>query len=197
METKCHFKNRKDAKKRRVVQMYGRESDGNAYIRKRQGRAGEKREWRRGGRLMALLATFCVSVLFLSGCATTSREEIKLRDLDFTVLGEEKIPEELKAKIEEVKQAPFQFTYQDGEDLYICVGYGQQETGGYSIAVEELYLTDTAIMVDTSLLGPDISEKSNKVPSYPYIVLKTQFLDQPVLFALTVDSVFLYNIRQS
>ena len=84
--------------------------------------------------------------------------------------------------IEEKKSAPFQITYTDNENLYICVGYGQQETGGYSIAVEELYLTDTNICVDTTLLGPEASEKSNKTPSYPFIVLKTEFLEQTVIF---------------
>jgi hypothetical protein len=143
-----------------------------------------KRSWHKKGlnsRLLSLIACGAV-ILCLAGCASSSSEKIKLRDLDFTVLGEEKIPEELKAQIEEAKQEPFQFTYQDEENLYICVGYGQQETGGYSIAVEELYLTDTAVMADTSLLGPDNSEKSSNTPTYPYIVIKTQLLDQPVIF---------------
>lgn len=120
--------------------------------------------------------------LILSGCTLLSEEKLKLRDLDFTVLSEEKIPEELKTKLEEGKSAPFQFTYQDDAFLYICIGYGQQETGGYSIAVNELYLTDTNICVSTSLLGPEPSERSNKTPSYPYIVLKTELLEQTVIF---------------
>lgn len=120
--------------------------------------------------------------LFLAGCTLLSEEKIKLRDLDFTVLSEEKIPQELKTKIEEAKSAPFQFSYQDEAFLYICVGYGQQETGGYSIAVNELYLTDNNICVNTSLLGPEPSEKTNKTPSYPYIVLKTELLEQTVIF---------------
>lgn len=122
------------------------------------------------------------AVLMLPGCTLLSEERIKLRDLDFTVLSEEKIPAELMTIIEEKKSAPFQITYTDNENLYICVGYGQQETGGYSIAVEELYLTDTNICVDTTLLGPKASEKSNKTPSFPFIVLKTEFLEQTVIF---------------
>lgn len=120
--------------------------------------------------------------LLLSGCTLLSEEKIKLRDLDFTVLSEEKIPQELKAKIDEMKSAPFQFSYKDEEFLYICIGYGQQETGGYSIAVNELYLTDNNICVSTSLLGPEPSEKGSKTPSYPYIVLKTELLEQTVVF---------------
>lgn len=118
----------------------------------------------------------------LSGCTFLSEERIKLRDLDFTVLSEEKIPEELKTIIEEKKKEPFQITYTDKEYLYICAGYGEQETGGYSIAVNELYLTDTAVYASVSLLGPDRAENSSKNPSYPYIVIKTEYLDQTVIF---------------
>ena len=130
--------------------------------------------------LLSMLLMMCG--LLLSGCALRSEEKLKLRDLDFTVLSEEKIPEELKTKIEEMKTEPFQFTYMDKEFLYLCIGYGQQETGGYSIAVNELYLTDTNICVDTTLLGPEASEKSNRTPSHPFIVLKTEFLEQTVIF---------------
>ena len=120
--------------------------------------------------------------LLATGCTFLSEEKIKLRDLDFTVLGEEKIPEQLKTIIEEKKAAPFQITYTDRQNLYICIGYGEQETGGYSIAVNELYLTDTNICVSTSLLGPDAAEKNNKTPSYPFIVIKTECLEQTVIY---------------
>lgn len=121
-------------------------------------------------------------MFFVSGCTLLSEEKMKLRDLDFTVLSEEKIPEQLLPIIEEKKAKPFQITYTDNANLYICIGYGEQETGGYSIAVNELYLTDTNILVNTSLLGPESSEKSNNVASYPYIVIKTEFLEQTVTF---------------
>lgn len=121
-------------------------------------------------------------MLLLVGCTLLSEEKVKLRDLDFTVLSEEKIPEQLMAVIEEKKAAPFHVTYTDNDNLYICVGYGEQETGGYSIAVDELYLTDSNIYAATSLLGPDASDKTTAVPSYPYIVIKTEYLEQTVTF---------------
>lgn len=124
-----------------------------------------------------------VLLLFLlPGCTLLSEEKIKLRDLDFTVLSEERIPEELKTILEEKKSSAFQITYTDNENLYICVGYGKQATGGYSITVEELYLTDTNVCVDTSLLGPEKEEGKKQLPSYPYIVLKTELLEKTVIF---------------
>lgn len=140
----------------------------------------KRRNFRNGKRVLALL--LCLAVLCgLCGCSLMSTEEIKLRDLDFTILGEEKVPEELATMIEERKTDAFKMTYSDNQNLYICVGYGQQETGGYSITVDELYLTEEAIYVQTTLLGPDVSEKGNKTPSYPYIVIKTEYLDLPVI----------------
>lgn len=132
------------------------------------------------------IVRFCILLigllLALPGCTMLSEERIKLRDLEFTVLSEEKIPAELIKILEEKKNAPFQITYQDQENLYICVGYGEQKTGGYSIAVDELYLTDSSIYVNTCLLGPENPDKINPSVTYPYIVLKTEFLDKTVVF---------------
>lgn len=135
---------------------------------------------KKGVRILAAL--LCLGTLCgLCGCSLMSTEEVKLRDLDFTILGEEMVPQELAAMIEERKSDAFKMTYSDNENLYICVGYGQQETGGYSITVDELYLTEEAVFVQTTLLGPDVSEKGNKTPSYPYVVIKTEYLDLPVI----------------
>lgn len=64
------------------------------------------------------------------------------------------IPEELQNDIEEKKAADFKMTYKDSEFLYIVRGYGEQETGGYSICIRDLYLTSNAIIFDTELIGP-------------------------------------------
>lgn len=127
---------------------------------------------------------WCILLIavLLCGCSMNSEERIKLRDLDFTILSEEMIPQELLKVIEERKAESFKLTYSDKENLYIVIGYGQQQTGGYSITVNELYLTDNAIYINTSLLGPDASEKSKQDPSWPYIVIKTELLDQTVVF---------------
>ena len=129
-----------------------------------------------------LILVLCV--LLLTGCGLFQEEKIKLRDLDFTVLSDEKIPEELKTVIAEKGTEPFHLTYSDDQNLYISIGYGQQKTGGYSIAVDALYLTDDAIHVSTSLLGPDITGQKEGAgkPSTPYIVLKTELLDKTVLY---------------
>ena len=130
-----------------------------------------------GFAMMFFFITFVVS-----GCSITENSGMKLRDLEFTLVGDDRLPEELKTLIEERKAEEFKFTYADKEALYLCIGYGEQSTGGYSIAVNELYLTDNAIYVDTNLIGPSAKEKGNPAASYPYIVIKTEFLDKTVVF---------------
>lgn len=138
---------------------------------------------RKGVWKKALALAFAAGMIItLAGCSMLSEERVKLEDLGFTVVSEEKVPEELKNIIEEKKAAPFKLTYSDKEYLYIVIGYGQQTTGGYSIAVNELYLTDSAIYVNTSLLGPESGDAGQKTPSYPYIVLKLDNREEPVIF---------------
>lgn len=125
------------------------------------------------------------AILLLWGCKNTGNPMEKIKDLEFTVLAEENIPEELQTVIAEKKSGAFKVTYQDNGFMYICVGYGEQVSGGYSITVDSLYLTENAIYVDTTLLGPDPAESAqNKKnsPSYPYVVIKTEFVDKPVVF---------------
>lgn len=83
---------------------------------------------------------------------------------------------------EEKKAADFKMTYKDSKFLYIVRGYGEQETGGYSICIRDLYLTSNAIIFDTELIGPRKGETISKSPSYPYIVVKVELRDENVVF---------------
>ena len=118
----------------------------------------------------------------LCGCSVGSGPSSKGNDLDFTVVSEDRLSEELKAVIDERKAAPFKVTYNDGDYLYICIGYGEQQTGGYSIAVDKLYQIEEAIYASTSLLGPGPGDDTSKAPSYPYIVIKIKYVDKAVIF---------------
>ena len=123
-----------------------------------------------------------LAVWVLAGCGVETQDEEKIKDLEFTVLDPERTPEELRNVLEEKKTEPFKVTYEDEGYLYICVGYGEQQTSGYSIAVEDLYLTSNAIYVKTELLGPDGTEETADAVTCPYLVLKLEYLVQPVVF---------------
>lgn len=124
----------------------------------------------------------CLMCMGVYACGQKQDTMAKIKDLECTVLAEENIPEELLEKIEDKKEDAFKMTFEDQGFLYICVGYGTQSTGGYSIAVNALYETANAVYIDTNLIGPKPEEKSNPVESYPYIVVKTEFIEKPVVF---------------
>ena len=86
-----------------------------------------------------------VVLIFFTGCQIQSNSMKKVKDLEFTIVEEGKLPEKLKQAIQEKKKEVFKLTFQDQGQLFICAGYGEQPTGGYSISVEELYLTENAV----------------------------------------------------
>ena len=124
----------------------------------------------------------CLLCLAVYACGQKQDPLEKIRDLEYTVIAEDNIPQELLAKIEERKEDTFKLTFEDQGFLYICVGYGTQQTGGYSIAVNDLYETANSVYIDTNLIGPSPEEKSKPVESYPYVVVKMEFLEKPVVF---------------
>ncbi len=131
------------------------------------------------------IAVFLGSVLFLanfSGCGIEETSTKKVRNIEFTVIDESEIPQELMTAVEEKKKGGFKLTYADKENLYMAVGYGEQKTGGYSISVDKCYLTENAVYFGTTLTGPAKGEKINQVSSYPYIVVKAEFIDEAVVF---------------
>ena len=112
-----------------------------------------------------LLAGLMLALFFTAGCKVSKDDGQKVRDLEFAVAGDTDVPAELKQIITEKVSQPFKLTFSDEQNLYIVVGYGPQPTGGFSIAVKELYLTSNSIVIDTELLGPEKGE--NPAPAVP------------------------------
>ncbi len=128
------------------------------------------------------IVLLCACTMLGTACTKEHTSMERLRDLEYTVLGNEEVPEELTKIIDERKEQEFKLTYSDGEYLYIVVGYGEQSTGGYSIRVNDAYLTSNALYCDTSLIGPNKEAEVQKAVSYPYIVIKTEYIDMRVVF---------------
>ncbi len=92
------------------------------------------------------------------------------------------IPEEVKHLITDNKKTQMKLSYTDQEEQYLVIGYGAQETSGYSVEVLEVYETANVIYVDTNLLGPQPDEKISTVATYPYIVINIGANKKPVVF---------------
>lgn len=129
----------------------------------------------------------CAVVIFLltiqiSGCEGNYKGSEKGLNLEYTVLGETKIPEEFLSQIEEKKAEKFELTYRDNEYLYIAKGFGEQKTSGSSISVTNLTCEDQTIHFESKLVIPQEKENLNSISSFPYIVIKTELIDFPVVF---------------
>jgi hypothetical protein len=133
-------------------------------------------------RKIILLLMIVITGLEVTGCKTEETDIKKLKDLEFTVVEDADLPGELKEIIDEKKENPFKLSYSNKDNLYIVVGYGKQNSGGYSISVEELYLTSNAIYIDTNLIGPSQDDLVTQGVTYPYIVIKLEFMDKSIVF---------------
>lgn len=131
--------------------------------------------------ILILLGIFAIS-LMITGCSSNETDVKKIRDLEFTVVEDADVPEQLMEVINEKKQQPFKISYSNNDYLYIVVGYGEQPTGGYSISVDDLFLTSNAVYIDTNLIGPSEKEYVTNTITYPYVVVKTEFIDKTVVF---------------
>jgi len=132
--------------------------------------------------IFILLLMIITTTVAMVGCKKEDDEIKKIRDLDFTVVEDADLPGELKDLIDEKKAEPFKLSYSNKDNLYIAVGYGKQNTGGYSITVDKLYLTKNAIYIDTNLIGPSSDDVVSQNATYPYVVVKLEYIDKRVVF---------------
>ena len=130
--------------------------------------------------MMTVIGTVAVMVS-VSGCDREAEDE-KLTPVDFTVVSFEDIPKDFLTQIEEKKNADFRLSYTADGWLYIARGYGAQNSGGYSIAIKEVSMSDNAVYFDSELLGPKQGEAVNKLTTYPYVVVKLEDAGRSVVF---------------
>lgn len=130
---------------------------------------------------LGVLAVVIFGCVGFTGCHGENEEE-KVEDLEFTVVGERDVPQALAELIERKRENAFKLTYADGQDMYIVVGEGAQSGGGYSVIVRELYQTDNSVVIKTELIGPESGEANGSDLSYPVLIVKTGYLDLPVVF---------------
>lgn len=134
------------------------------------------------GILPGCLAAGFLLIFMLTGCVSRPQKTEKLRDLEFTVMSKEDVPEEFQEQILQHQDLPFRLTYTDQGRLYIAEGYGAQLKTGYSVEVEGLYETSNAIYFHTNLLGPEKGEETKEVTTYPYVVVMLDAIDKTVVF---------------
>lgn len=132
------------------------------------------------GRLLLFLAVLPLAII--AGCSQEKEEYKKTGDVEYTVVEEADVPAELMDIIKEKRSGEFKLTYLAEDALYVAKGYGQQPSGGYSIAVDEMYMAAEGLCIKTTLIGPAADEKVTTAVTYPYIVLKLKPMETEVHF---------------
>lgn len=125
---------------------------------------------------------FFFLVILLQGCKVQIVPQEERSEVLFSIISKECIPESLAKLIEERKEEEMKITYVDQGNRYIVIGYGKQDSGGYSIYIKDLYKTENALYVDTCLMGPKEKSKKQETTSYPMIVLRISEMGLPVVF---------------
>ena len=57
-----------------------------------------------------------------------------------------------------------------------------EDTTGYSVEVNDLYETEDAVFIHTTLLGPEAGEDIKEISTFPYVVVKLEYIDKNVIF---------------
>ena len=124
---------------------------------------------------LQIFGIWCLSLMILlTGCEMKQVGNMAKTEVEFTVVEPDEVPSELAVIIEENKQGEIKLTYEDQGYMYLVRGYGQQKTGGYSIAVNEVFLAEDGLHVDTSLIGPPRDQEIRDEASYHYLVIKIE-----------------------
>ena len=121
-------------------------------------------------------------ILIFTACAAGKTDNEKIRNVEFTVVDREEVPQEFLAQIEEGKEEEMKLSYGDKGYLYAARGYGAKDTSGYSVTVDQCFETEQEIRIGTSLLGPGKEEKILKKKTYPYVVIKMEYTDKQLEF---------------
>ena len=132
----------------------------------------------------AFLLFFSMGLTGLTACSVKDVNSDKVSELDFTVVEDKDLPQELKKLIDEKKENTLRMTYTTKDYTYMIVGYGTQETSGYSIRVNDVYLGKNAVYVDVNLIGPAAGEQVTEMPTTPYIVIKVEKREESVIFQM-------------
>ena len=120
---------------------------------------------------------------FISGCITRIEKEQKRKRSGIysdrpgaSSGGDDRSARSVK------KRKTFHFVYSDQGKTYLAEGYGACPTTGYTIEVKELYETEHAVCLHTSLMGPATGEETKEITTFPYIVVEISGTEKEVMF---------------
>lgn len=135
-------------------------------------------------KMLKTIVSVGIIVSICSGCKHKEINNKKIADVEYTIVQLGEVPSEVENLIATKRSKKFRFTYKLDGDMYICIGYGKQSTGGYRIDVNNLYETESGIYVNTTLIGPRENELVLKASSYPYVIIRIEHIKKDVFYNL-------------
>lgn len=123
----------------------------------------------------------------IPGCGSDgpkARTYENMQDVVYEIVSGSDVPHKVNEKIFKAKEKGFGFSYRDGEVMYVAFGFGQQNTGGFSIQVLNAKENETEILIEAQLVAPGPEEVVSTSPSYPYMILKMANVEKDVQFLL-------------
>jgi len=124
--------------------------------------------------LILFLYAGCGILLMVSCSFQKESLEGQREKVDYEIAGSDAVSDDFLEAAETKKYNKFYMSYTDGEDVWIAIGYGERQTSGYSILVEDIYRSGGKICVRTMLVGPEKKDRAPAVKTYPYIILKVK-----------------------
>ncbi|WP_105617568.1 protease complex subunit PrcB family protein [Vallitalea okinawensis] len=124
-------------------------------------------------KIVAFILVVCIS-LGLIGCngVDETPRDADCQPLEYEIMDENDVSQKIKEKMFEKQKDSYFFTYSDGNEMYIAIGYGEKPTGGYSIKIESVDLCGEVIIVKTELIEPSKEDVVATAITYPSIILK-------------------------
>lgn len=81
------------------------------------------------------------------------------------------------------------------DKLFILVTYGEKPTGGYSVDITKVEITETEIQVDVNFKSPKEGDIVTQAVTYPYDMVVTSAVDLPVVFNVLGDEEYLMTFQ--
>ena len=125
----------------------------------------------------------CLAVLFLmlGGCQMIRIEEENKTPLAYTVIEDSQIPEEMQELIREKKETEFQNCLSEGNGAVSGKRVWSTDEWRIQHSGKRTFCIFKCSFFETKLIGPTEKIQGGE-PSYPYIVIKTEYRDGPVQF---------------
>ncbi len=112
------------------------------------------------------------------------------KQVSYAVLEETEVPEKIVQILPRYKMLERALAAKVEDQVYVIVTRGEKLTGGYMVDIDKIVLEkendETKLVVHAIFTDPKPEELVPQVPSYPYIIAKTDLKELPIKIDLQV-----------